>query len=241
MSSSYTPTGGRTPSPAATGCRALELLLRLRPREWVILGGIVATTRTARPSTTVLPAATRPTTTIDDVWRVGRTTRTGSNDIVVEEAFVPEYRSLSFTDVTRCAGPGQERNAAPLYRIPYGSVFSYAITTPVIGMAAGAYDAHVAYQRERVRASYVGQRAFLRSYYLDSETLLAQIITEGQQTGVFRRNLDPHQALGIDPHRASLHADATAGYSVVPGAGLSAASHRVSVALFAKDRHLKKG
>src|SRR5262249_55489924 len=33
--------------------------------------------------------------------------------------------------------------------------------------------------------------ASLRNFYLDSETLLAQIISEGQQTGVFRRNLDP--------------------------------------------------
>ncbi len=33
--------------------------------------------------------------------------------------------------------------------------------------------------------------ALLRSFYLDSETLLAKIITEGQQTGVFRRSLDP--------------------------------------------------
>jgi TetR/AcrR family transcriptional regulator len=33
--------------------------------------------------------------------------------------------------------------------------------------------------------------AFLRSFYLDSEALLAQIISDGQQTGVFRRNLDP--------------------------------------------------
>jgi TetR/AcrR family transcriptional regulator len=33
--------------------------------------------------------------------------------------------------------------------------------------------------------------ACLRSFYLDSETLLAQIINEGQQLGVFRRNLDP--------------------------------------------------
>jgi TetR/AcrR family transcriptional regulator len=31
----------------------------------------------------------------------------------------------------------------------------------------------------------------LRSYYLDSETVLAQIINEGQLSGVFRRNLDP--------------------------------------------------
>lgn len=33
--------------------------------------------------------------------------------------------------------------------------------------------------------------ACLRSFYLDSEKLLAQIIVEGQQTGVFRRSLDP--------------------------------------------------
>jgi AcrR family transcriptional regulator len=33
--------------------------------------------------------------------------------------------------------------------------------------------------------------ALLRSFYLDSEALLARIITEGQQTGVFRRSLDP--------------------------------------------------
>jgi AcrR family transcriptional regulator len=33
--------------------------------------------------------------------------------------------------------------------------------------------------------------ALLRSFYLDSETFLARIISEGQQTGVFRRSLDP--------------------------------------------------
>ena len=33
--------------------------------------------------------------------------------------------------------------------------------------------------------------ALLRSFYLDSEVFLAQIIAEGQQSGVFRRSLDP--------------------------------------------------
>ena len=31
----------------------------------------------------------------------------------------------------------------------------------------------------------------VRTFYLDGETLLAQIIGEGQQSGVFRRSLDP--------------------------------------------------
>jgi TetR/AcrR family transcriptional regulator len=33
--------------------------------------------------------------------------------------------------------------------------------------------------------------ALLRSFYLDSEVLLARVIAEGQQSGVFRRSLDP--------------------------------------------------
>ncbi len=37
---------------------------------------------------------------IDDVWGLRGT---GSNDIVVDGAFVPEHWSLSFTNVTRCA------------------------------------------------------------------------------------------------------------------------------------------
>ncbi len=33
--------------------------------------------------------------------------------------------------------------------------------------------------------------AFLREFYLDNESLLAQIVQDGQQSGVFRRSLDP--------------------------------------------------
>jgi 3-hydroxy-9,10-secoandrosta-1,3,5(10)-triene-9,17-dione monooxygenase len=124
----------------------------------VLLGGIV-TDDDGKPTdfcTFLLPNTDYA---IDDVWDTVGLRGTGSNDIVVDGAFVPKHRALSFTDVSRCKGPGQEINPSPLYRIPYGSIFSYAITTPIIGMATGAYDAYVAYQRDRVRASYVGQQA----------------------------------------------------------------------------------
>jgi 3-hydroxy-9,10-secoandrosta-1,3,5(10)-triene-9,17-dione monooxygenase len=125
---------------------------------WALLGAIVpgADGSPADFRTFLLPASDY---VIDDVWDTVGLRGTGSNDVVVPGAFVPQHRSLSFDDVFRCACPGQEVNPAPLYRLPYGSLFSYSITTPVIGMAMGAYEAHVAYQRERVRASYVGQKA----------------------------------------------------------------------------------
>jgi 3-hydroxy-9,10-secoandrosta-1,3,5(10)-triene-9,17-dione monooxygenase len=125
---------------------------------WVLLGGIVPPGEEGGPAdfrTFLLPASDYA---IEDVWHTIGLRGTGSNDIVVEGAFVPAYRSLSFNDTARCVCPGQEFNTAPLYKIPYGSIFTYAITTPVIGMATGAYDAHVGYMQERVRASY-GVRA----------------------------------------------------------------------------------
>ena len=125
---------------------------------WVLLGQIVTDTEN-RPTdfrTFLLPRADY---VIDDVWDTVGLRGTGSNDIVVSDVFVPEYRSLSFADVFKLRVPGQELNPGPLYRLPYGSVFSYSITTPIIGMATGAYEAHAAYMRERVRVAYAGQKA----------------------------------------------------------------------------------
>jgi 3-hydroxy-9,10-secoandrosta-1,3,5(10)-triene-9,17-dione monooxygenase len=160
MSSSYAPTGKD---------RAVDGGYRLSGRwsfssgcdhaTWVLLGGIVPPGEDGRPAdfrTFLLPLGDYA---IEDVWNTVGLRGTGSNDIVVDDAFVPAYRSLSFNDTARCVCPGQQSNPAPLYRVPYGSIFSYAITTPIIGMATGAYEAHVSYLHERVRASYVGVKA----------------------------------------------------------------------------------
>jgi len=159
LSSSYAPTGR---AEAVDGGHLLtgrwSFSSGCDHASWALLGGIVldAEGKPVDFRTFLLPLRDY---VINDVWDTVGLRGTGSNDIVVGGAFVPEYRSLSFNDVSRCVCPGQEANQAPLYRLPFGSVFSYAITTPIIGMATGAYDAHVAYQRERVRASYVGQKA----------------------------------------------------------------------------------
>jgi 3-hydroxy-9,10-secoandrosta-1,3,5(10)-triene-9,17-dione monooxygenase len=157
MSSSYAPTGKAVAEDGgyrvsgrwsfSSGCDHAS---------WVLLGQIV-TDPDGRPvdfRTFLIPAEDY---VIDDVWDTVGLRGTGSNDIVVADAFVPEYRSLSFTDVTKLSCPGHEVNTAALYRLPYGSVFSYSITTPVIGMATGAYEAHLTYMRERVRVAY-GQK-----------------------------------------------------------------------------------
>lgn len=159
VSSSYAPMGRATVTDAgfrftgrwsfSSGCSHAT---------WAFLGGLVLDADGAPTDfrTFLVPSSDYA---IEDVWNTVGLRGTGSNDILVEDVFVPEYRTLSFVDTGRCVCPGQQVNPAPLYRLPFASVFSCSISVPIIGMAAGAYDAYVEHTRERVRASTGGRAA----------------------------------------------------------------------------------
>ncbi|MCU1647930.1 MAG: flavin-dependent monooxygenase [Nocardia sp.] len=156
VSSSYAPTGKLTAVEGgfemsgrwsfSSGCDHAQ---------WVFLGALLPTDKGMDYFTVLVP---RTDYRIEDVWHVSGLSGTGSNDIVIEKAFVPAYRMYSATDQANLIGPGQEVNTAPLYKISFGSVFSNTITAPIIGAAEGAYEAHIEKQRERVRLSYGGQK-----------------------------------------------------------------------------------
>jgi 3-hydroxy-9,10-secoandrosta-1,3,5(10)-triene-9,17-dione monooxygenase len=124
---------------------------------WVLLGALVVGPE-GKPVDFLTVLIPRRDYTIADVWDVMGLCGTGSNDIVIEKAFVPTHRGLSFNDVSALKCPGQEVNTSGLYKLPFGTIFSNTITAPIIGMAQGAYDAHVETMRERVRVSYGGQK-----------------------------------------------------------------------------------
>ncbi len=127
---------------------------------WVLLGGLVFNEegQIVDFRTFLIP---RDKYEIVDVWNVVGLAGTGSNDIVVEETFVPETFTLSMSDTGRCYGPGQEQNTGDLYKLPFHSLFTTTIATPIVGMAAGAYADHVEMQQKRVRAAYLGEKASL--------------------------------------------------------------------------------
>jgi 3-hydroxy-9,10-secoandrosta-1,3,5(10)-triene-9,17-dione monooxygenase len=87
---------------------------------------------------------------IDDNWHVAGLRGTGSKDIIVEGAFVPEYRAQSHIDYALGLPlPGQERNGGPLYRMPWSVVFHTALASSVLGAARGFVDTWVALTRDR--------------------------------------------------------------------------------------------
>jgi len=161
LSSSYAPTGkalvtegGYTLSGKwsfSSGCDHCQ---------WVLLGGLVlnAEGQVVDFRTFMVP---REQYQIVDVWHMVGLKGTGSNDIVVDEVFIPEAFTLSMGETGQCKGPGQAQNTSDLYKLPFHSIFTGTITTPIIGMARGAYTEHVEMQQKRTRAAYLGEKASL--------------------------------------------------------------------------------
>ncbi|MDP9101718.1 MAG: flavin-dependent monooxygenase [Actinomycetota bacterium] len=158
VSSSYAPTGKLTAVEGGyRGTGRWAFSSGCDHCSWVLLGALVMGPE-GKPTDFLTILVPRSDYTIHDVWDVVGLRGTGSNDIEIDDIFIPAHRTLSFNDVSALRCPGQELNTAPLYRLPFGTVFSDTITTPIIGMAQGAYEAHVETMRERVRISYGGQK-----------------------------------------------------------------------------------
>jgi len=118
--------------------------------QWVVLGGIVPSTHEGEPPDLRSFLVPRSDYAIDDNWHVIGLCGTGSKDIVVEDAFVPEYRTHSYLDAFYLRNPGAAVNDAPLYRLPFGVVFPYALVAPAIGVALGALQGFREHTRSRV-------------------------------------------------------------------------------------------
>lgn len=118
--------------------------------DWAFLGGFVPTGG-SRPDmrTFLLP---RQDYRIEDNWHVIGLSGTGSKDVVVEGAFVPEYRTHRMSDGFKCESPGNRVNDAALYRLPFGQVFVRSVSTTTIGVARGALRVYSETAQSRVAA-----------------------------------------------------------------------------------------
>jgi 3-hydroxy-9,10-secoandrosta-1,3,5(10)-triene-9,17-dione monooxygenase len=99
---------------------------------WALLGGILpdGTYRTF-----LLPRADYR---IEDTWYSMGLQGTGSNDIVVEDAFVPDYRTHKQSDGFAGTNPGVDDDSALLYQLPWAQLFIRVVSTPAIGAARDA-------------------------------------------------------------------------------------------------------
>lgn len=138
ISSSYAPTGNAAPATGgyrvsgrwsfSTGCDHCQ---------WVFLGATVDTPQGKDLFTFLIP---RSDYRIDDNWHVAGLSGSGSKDIVVEDAFVPAYRTHSMVGAFMLKNPGTEVFPGDTYKYPFGQVFANALAGPPIGLATGMIE-----------------------------------------------------------------------------------------------------
>jgi 3-hydroxy-9,10-secoandrosta-1,3,5(10)-triene-9,17-dione monooxygenase len=86
---------------------------------------------------------------IVDTWNSVGLGGTGSNDVEVHDAFVPEVLTIAVSDLAGGPTPGSSVNPNALYALPVFSLFPYVLSGVALGNAQACLDDYVDVARHR--------------------------------------------------------------------------------------------
>jgi 3-hydroxy-9,10-secoandrosta-1,3,5(10)-triene-9,17-dione monooxygenase len=115
---------------------------------WALLGGMVHADNTA-PDWHFFLVPRRDYQTVD-TWQVAGLQGTGSIDVILDDVFVPAYRTQRLQDNFLLRGAGQALNTSSLYRLPFGQIFVRGVSTAGIGALQAMLTALIDFSRDRV-------------------------------------------------------------------------------------------
>jgi 3-hydroxy-9,10-secoandrosta-1,3,5(10)-triene-9,17-dione monooxygenase len=120
----------------------------LHHSQWIMIGGLAFRAGEDHPDMRLylIPA---PQVKQDDTWYCAGLRGSGSIASVLDNVFVPEHRTVSFSSLREAASPGSKINTNPIYRTPFIAVHSYALLAPALGLARGGYADFVEWTRQR--------------------------------------------------------------------------------------------
>ncbi|WP_016931767.1 acyl-CoA dehydrogenase family protein [Rhodococcus sp. R1101] len=124
--------------------------------DWVMIGAAVGDKDGNRlnPPQSLHVLLPRSDYTIDhESWNVVGLRGTGSKDLIVKDAFLPEYRTLRAERVMGGVAWQDAGRDETLYKFPFSCIFPLGITSSLIGIAEGALNCYIESQRERVTVS----------------------------------------------------------------------------------------
>src|SRR5262249_11810477 len=150
--------------------------------DWLFLGGIIPAANGGAPDYRTFLVPRSDVEVVDNWFTVGLK-GTGSKDVIVKNARVPEYRTHRALDGFAGTSPGLKDNPAALYRLPFGQIFVRAVSTASIGALQGALNAFRDYGSKRVSTNDLGRTA--------EDPVAAQAVAEA--------------ALAVDDMKLELH------------------------------------
>jgi 3-hydroxy-9,10-secoandrosta-1,3,5(10)-triene-9,17-dione monooxygenase len=120
----------------------------LRHSQWIMIGGLVFRQSEDHPDMRLFLV---PVSDVkqEDTWYCAGLRGSGSTTSVLDNVFVPEHRSVSFSTLRDACSPGSKLNTNPIYRTPFIAVHTYALLGPALGLSRGAYEDFVQWTRKR--------------------------------------------------------------------------------------------
>lgn len=145
---------------------------------WFILGAKLADPKADEPFIyhVMVP---RADVEMDDTWHTLGMRGTGSKDLVVRDAFIPEHRSMPTFAMFLGLSPHTQ---SPMFRLPVYAGLSSMLSGSVLGMAERGFQAFIDRTRERVNA-YGAAKA-------ESSGMQRRIAEAGAELAAARRLLD---------------------------------------------------
>jgi len=114
---------------------------------------------------------------IDDTWWVSGLRGTGSKDIVIDGAFVPEHRALPFELARNGESPGRTLHDDVNLRVPMLSLWPFTLAAPLCGMARGALTELEQYTEQRVTMATMQKLSSLATVQLRIGEAAARVRT----------------------------------------------------------------
>ncbi|WP_445170056.1 acyl-CoA dehydrogenase family protein [Mycolicibacterium sp. Dal123E01] len=117
--------------------------------DWVMVGALCGPNDAMYPALALLPVED---VAVEDVWHTDGMRGTGSHDVVVADAVVPDHRLVKVTDIYGGTAPGAALHDATAYRWPMVPALSLLAAMPALGAAEYVADAFATRLGERVLA-----------------------------------------------------------------------------------------
>ena len=150
--------------------------------QWVVLGAMVPPTEPGGAPDMRAFLLPRSDYTIDtDSWHVFGLQGTGSHDVIVDDVFVPEYRTHRSVDGFLCTNPGQKSNPGALYTLPWAQVFTRSVSTAAFGGARAAISAAIEIAQSRISTN-TGKASKNDPFLLAAIAKADAQVTEMEQT-----------------------------------------------------------
>ena len=111
--------------------------------DWMILGARIAKDAKTEPYTQGYILVPKADYSIEDNWDVVGLIGTGSNDVILNDVFIPSHRMLTLEQALSGNPPGAAVNDNELWRIPFFAAISLCLCAPAMGMAQGALETYV--------------------------------------------------------------------------------------------------